>query len=157
MYTYRIETTSVPRSISSLDFFNAHPVSSSMDDSFNKYHNIFQQLAIKGRNNDISVGDCGMSTVNLSDFIACLGMTVQKNDHSNCHFYGNPHYFQRLPRGHDCGRIPLSVLCPKSLNWLLEWCRFYFFFMSVYLPSNITSSEPHSVWFTFSFHQQLFI
>jgi hypothetical protein len=49
-----------------------------MDDTFNKYHNIFQQLAIKGRNNAISVGDCGMSTVNLSDFIACLGMTVQK-------------------------------------------------------------------------------
>jgi hypothetical protein len=49
-----------------------------MDDSFQKYQNIFKQLAAKGRHNVVSVGDCGMSTVNFSEFLNCLGMTVQE-------------------------------------------------------------------------------
>ena len=79
----RIEATPRPRVAKSLDFFNAHPVSSSMDDTFSKYQNVFplfRQFAkgVPGRNNVITVGNCGMSTVNFSQFLSCLGMTVQE-------------------------------------------------------------------------------
>ena len=49
-----------------------------MDDSYFNSPNVFRQLATRGRNNVISVGDCGMSTVNFSQFLSCLGMTVQQ-------------------------------------------------------------------------------
>ncbi len=50
-----------------------------MDNDYQKYQNIFRQLAAKDKkNNVISVGDCGMSTVNFSQFLFCLGMTVQE-------------------------------------------------------------------------------
>ena len=56
-------------------------VFSSFDDAY--YYNsgnILQELTAKksGRNNVITVGDCGMSTVNFSQFLSCLGMTVQE-------------------------------------------------------------------------------
>jgi hypothetical protein len=81
----RIESTPVPmlpifqRDIGSLDFFNANPIVGSMDDSYQKYHNLFHRLSSKDKkNNVISVGDCGMSTVNFSQFLSCLGLTVQE-------------------------------------------------------------------------------
>jgi len=79
----RIEPTAVPRSISPSDIFRgngkvANKVYSSLDDSFFNSQNIFRQLATRGRDNVISVGDCGMSTVNFSEFLSCLGMTVQE-------------------------------------------------------------------------------
>ena len=49
-----------------------------MDDSYFNSPNVFRQLATRGRNNVISVGDCGMSTVNFSQFLSCLGLTVQQ-------------------------------------------------------------------------------
>jgi hypothetical protein len=56
----------------------ANKVYSSFDDSFYNTQNNIRQLAIRGRNNVISVGNCGMSTVNFSEFLSCLGMTVQE-------------------------------------------------------------------------------
>jgi hypothetical protein len=53
-------------------------ISSSFDDSYLNTMNIFRQLASKGSNNVISVGNCGMSTVNFSQFLSCLGLTVQE-------------------------------------------------------------------------------
>nr|CAH0101192.1 unnamed protein product [Daphnia galeata] len=38
----------------------------------------FKNYLIASRNNVITVGNCGMSTVNLSQFLSCLGMTVQE-------------------------------------------------------------------------------
>jgi hypothetical protein len=67
------------RDIGSLDFFNANPIVGSMDDSYQKYHNLFHRLSSKDqKNNVISVGNCGMSTVNFSQFLSCLGLTVQE-------------------------------------------------------------------------------
>ena len=67
------------RDIGSLDFFNANPIVGSMDDSYQKYHNLFHRLSSKDqKNNVISVGNCGMSTVNFSQFLFCLGLTVQE-------------------------------------------------------------------------------
>ena len=56
-------------------------VFSSFDDAY--YYNsgnILQELTAKksGRNNVITVGDCGMSTVNFSQFLSCLGLNVQQ-------------------------------------------------------------------------------
>ena len=77
---HRVEATEAPRgrSLGALDFYNANKVYSSMDDSYFNSQNIFRQLATRGRNNIISVGDCGMSTVNFGQFLSCLGMTVQE-------------------------------------------------------------------------------
>jgi hypothetical protein len=67
------------RDIGSLDFFNVNPIVGSMDDSFQKYQNLFHQLSSKDKKNYvISVGNCGMSTVNFSQFLSCLGLTVQE-------------------------------------------------------------------------------
>ncbi|EFX85983.1 hypothetical protein DAPPUDRAFT_237268 [Daphnia pulex] len=79
----RIEPTTLPRSISPMNIFKGNKLAynkvySSFDDSLYNSHNIFRQLAMKGRNNVISVGDCGMSTVNFNEFLSCLGMTVQE-------------------------------------------------------------------------------
>jgi hypothetical protein len=53
-----------------------------MDDSFRQYQNVlplFRHFSKSvGRNNVVSVGNCGMSTVNFSEFLSCLGMTVQQ-------------------------------------------------------------------------------
>ena len=54
------------------------PLSSLEDDSYRTSVNIFRQLAVKGRNNQIPVGNCGMSTVNLSQLLSSLGLTVQE-------------------------------------------------------------------------------
>ncbi|KAK4012585.1 hypothetical protein OUZ56_024825 [Daphnia magna] len=70
-----IQPTPVPRAIHRL---YPERVSSSFDDTYFKSQNIFRQLAAKGHSNKITVGDCGLSTVNLSQFLACLGMTVQE-------------------------------------------------------------------------------
>ncbi|XP_046454704.1 uncharacterized protein LOC124202402 [Daphnia pulex] len=79
----KIESTAVPRSMSPMDIYRgnklmANKVYSSFDDSFYNTQNNIRQLAIRGRNNVISVGNCGMSTVNFSEFLSCLGMTVQE-------------------------------------------------------------------------------
>ena len=53
-------------------------LSSLEDDSYRTSVNIFRQLAVKGMNNQIPVGDCGKTTVNLSQLLSCLGLTVQE-------------------------------------------------------------------------------
>ena len=57
---------------------NAERIFSSFDDNYYNSLNIFRQLTAKGRNNIITVGDCGKSTVNFSQFLSCLGLTVQE-------------------------------------------------------------------------------
>jgi hypothetical protein len=77
MFDHRIEPTVAPLTFRSLVNSNAI-LSSFEDDSYRTSVNIFQQLAVKGRNNRIPVGNCGMSTVNLSQLLSCLGLTVQE-------------------------------------------------------------------------------
>ena len=78
----RIEATPLPRVTRSLDIFNTAVSSSMLDDSFRQYQNVlplFRHFSKSvGRNNVVSVGNCGMSTVNFSEFLSCLGMTVQQ-------------------------------------------------------------------------------
>lgn len=74
---YRIETTpavSFPRH-SRID---PEPVDSSFRDFHYDSVNAFRKLASYGSKNIISVGDCGGSVVNFSQFLSCLGMTVQE-------------------------------------------------------------------------------
>ncbi|XP_057378404.1 uncharacterized protein LOC130700375 [Daphnia carinata] len=73
-----IEATPVPRALNPMNFYNSEKVIGSFDDSYFNSQNIFRQIAAKGRSNKITVGDCGQSTVNLSEFLSCLGMTVQE-------------------------------------------------------------------------------
>nr|SVE76294.1 EOG090X03NS [Daphnia longispina] len=73
----RIEPTVAPLTFRSIVDSNAI-LSSFNDDSYRTSVNIFRQLAVKGRNNRIPVGNCGMSTVNLSQLLSCLGLTVQE-------------------------------------------------------------------------------
>ncbi|EFX85986.1 hypothetical protein DAPPUDRAFT_237265 [Daphnia pulex] len=68
------DTPILPRS----KFQLADRIVSSFDDSYSSTLNIFRQLEARGRNNIITVGNCGMSTVNFSEFLSCLGMTVQE-------------------------------------------------------------------------------
>jgi hypothetical protein len=77
MINCRIEPTVAPLTFRSLVDSNAI-LSSFNDDSYRTSVNIFRQLAVKGRNNRIPVGNCGMSTVNLSQLLSCLGLTVQE-------------------------------------------------------------------------------
>ena len=79
MMSCRVETTPAPRShdFNSKDFKN-YMIASSFEEAHFNNVNPFRQLAIQGRNNVITVGNCGMSTVNLSQFLSCLGMTVQE-------------------------------------------------------------------------------
>ncbi|XP_057378528.1 uncharacterized protein LOC130700492 [Daphnia carinata] len=72
-----IETTSVPQTINSLGIFKGKNVVSSFDDSYVNTQNLFRQLAANP-GNLITVGNCGQSTVNLSQFLSCLGLTVQE-------------------------------------------------------------------------------
>jgi hypothetical protein len=77
----RVEATTAPRAeraLSALDYYNADRIFSSFDDSYSNKQNLFRQLSNRGRNNVISVGNCGMSTVNFSQFLSCLGLTVQE-------------------------------------------------------------------------------
>lgn len=39
--------------------------------------NLFRQLVANGQNNLFTVGDCGQTTVNLSQFMECLGLSIQ--------------------------------------------------------------------------------
>ncbi|XP_057378560.2 uncharacterized protein LOC130700528 [Daphnia carinata] len=71
-----IETTRAPRLTTKR--YNSETVRSSFDNSYSASVNIFRQLAAKHRSNKITVGDCGLSTVNLSQFLSCLGMTLQE-------------------------------------------------------------------------------
>jgi hypothetical protein len=75
----RVEATPAPRShdFNSKDFKN-YMIASSFEEAYLNNVNPFRQLAIQGRNNVITVGNCGQSTVNLSQFLSCLGMTVQE-------------------------------------------------------------------------------
>lgn len=73
-----VETTAVPRAVNSLDIFKGNNVFSSFDDSYFNTQNLFSQLRAKGGSNVITVGDCGRSTVNLVQFLSCLGLTVQE-------------------------------------------------------------------------------
>ncbi|XP_046657556.1 uncharacterized protein LOC124350769 [Daphnia pulicaria] len=76
-----VEATTAPRAeraLSALDYYNADRIFSSFDDSYLNKQNLFRQLSNRGRNNVISVGNCGMSTVNFSQFLSCLGLTVQE-------------------------------------------------------------------------------
>ena len=79
MMSCRVETTPAPRShdFNSKDFKN-YMIASSFEEAHFNNVNPFRQLAIQGRNNVITVDNCGMSTVNLSQFLSCLGMTVQE-------------------------------------------------------------------------------
>ncbi|EFX85958.1 hypothetical protein DAPPUDRAFT_308998 [Daphnia pulex] len=73
-----IEPTAAPLTFRSLAD-SSNVIASSFDDnSFHTSVNIFRQLAVKGRNNRIPVGDCGMKIVNLSQLLSCLGLTVQE-------------------------------------------------------------------------------
>ena len=74
--TNRVEPTLAPPSLR--QFLTSDRIFGSFDDSFTGSMNILQQLQAKGRNNVITVGNCGMSTVNFSQFLSCLGMTVQE-------------------------------------------------------------------------------
>ncbi len=58
--------------------YNAERVFSSFDDNYYNSLNIFRKLAIRGRNNAITVGDCGQKTVDFSQFFSCIGLTVQE-------------------------------------------------------------------------------
>ncbi|KAI9553400.1 hypothetical protein GHT06_021303 [Daphnia sinensis] len=73
-----IEATPVPRALKPMNFHASEKVIGSFDDAYVNSQNIFRQIAVKGRSNKITVGDCGHSTVNLSEFLNCLGMTVQE-------------------------------------------------------------------------------
>lgn len=53
-------------------------VFSSLDDASYSGNHYRQPVVTRGRNNVISVGDCGMSTVNFSEFLSCLGLDVQQ-------------------------------------------------------------------------------
>uniref|UniRef100_A0A0P5N3Q1 Uncharacterized protein n=1 Tax=Daphnia magna TaxID=35525 RepID=A0A0P5N3Q1_9CRUS len=75
---FGIEATPIPRALNPMNFYNSEKVIGSFDDTYFNSQNIFRQIAAKGRSNKITVGDCGQSTVNLSQFLACLGMTVQE-------------------------------------------------------------------------------
>ena len=77
MINCRMEPTVAPLTFRSIVDSNAI-LSSFNDDSYRTSVNIFRQLAVKGRNNRIPVGNCGMSTVNLSQLLSCLGLTVQE-------------------------------------------------------------------------------
>nr|CAH0101193.1 unnamed protein product [Daphnia galeata] len=114
-----VEATPAPRSpkFNSKDFKN-HVISSSFDDAYFNNMNLFRQLAATNRNNVVTVGDCGMSTVNFSQFLSCLGMTVQEtNDNIDGHFYGNLDLLQRLQHNDSDGlhsvRFLLSLLSFK--------------------------------------------
>ena len=72
----RIEPTLAPPSLRQI--LTSDRIFGSFDDSFTGSMNILRQLQAKGRNNVITVGNCGMSTVNFSQFLSCLGMTVQE-------------------------------------------------------------------------------
>ncbi|KAK4012584.1 hypothetical protein OUZ56_024824 [Daphnia magna] len=63
-----VEITTAPQ----LSPVDVNSIVSSIDDSTS----LFRQL--RGLGNVISVGDCGRSTVNLSQFLSCLGLTVQE-------------------------------------------------------------------------------
>lgn len=63
-----VEITTAPQ----LSPVDVSSIVSSIDDSTS----LFRQL--RGLGNVISVGDCGRSTVNLSQFLSCLGLTVQE-------------------------------------------------------------------------------
>ena len=60
--------------------YNSERIFSSFDDNNNYFNslNVFRQLVVKGRNNIITVGDCGKSTVDFVHFLSCLGLTVQE-------------------------------------------------------------------------------
>ncbi|XP_046657548.1 uncharacterized protein LOC124350761 [Daphnia pulicaria] len=78
-----IEATPVPR-VSRMGLGSSHRynsnlrVFSSFDDASYYGNNYRQPVVTRGRNNVISVGDCGMSTVNFSEFLSCLGLDVQQ-------------------------------------------------------------------------------
>ncbi|XP_046657532.1 uncharacterized protein LOC124350749 [Daphnia pulicaria] len=78
----KVEATKAPRALNFNSHFNNYQqqqVASSFDDSYTNYVNLFRTLSTtRGRNNVISVGDCGLSTVNISEFLSCLGMTLQE-------------------------------------------------------------------------------
>ncbi|XP_046657539.1 uncharacterized protein LOC124350754 [Daphnia pulicaria] len=71
-----IEPTDAP--ILSRSRFQADKIVSSFDDSYSSTLDVFRQLEARARNKIITVGNCGMSTVNFSEFLSCLGMTVQE-------------------------------------------------------------------------------
>jgi hypothetical protein len=114
----RVEATPAPRSprFNSKDF-NSQMISSSFDDSYLNTMNIFRQLASKGSNNVISVGDCGMSTVNFSQFLSCLGLTVQETTTLTATFTETitsigPNYNTMTVRGCTPAGFPYRY-CPK--------------------------------------------
>ncbi|EFX85778.1 hypothetical protein DAPPUDRAFT_309076 [Daphnia pulex] len=79
----KIEASKAPRALNFNSNFNNYQqqqVASSFDDSYTNYVNLFRTLSTtRGRNNNvISVGNCGLTTVNISEFLSCLGMTVQE-------------------------------------------------------------------------------
>ncbi len=75
----RVEASKAPRALNFNSNFHNYQVASSFDDSYTNYVNLFRQLSTRGRNNNvISVGNCGLSTVNISEFLSCLGMTLQE-------------------------------------------------------------------------------
>jgi hypothetical protein len=79
----RVEATKAPRALNFNSNFNNYQqqqVASSFDDSYTNYVNLFRTLSTtRGRNNNvISVGNCGLQTVNISEFLSCLGMTLQE-------------------------------------------------------------------------------
>ncbi|EFX85985.1 hypothetical protein DAPPUDRAFT_308992 [Daphnia pulex] len=113
-----VEATTAPRAeralLSALDYYNADRIFSSFDDSYLNKQNLFRQLSNRGRNNVISVGNCGMSTVNFSQFLSCLGLTVQETTtltatFTDTSFTGTTHNTMTVKHCTPAG-FPISVL-----------------------------------------------
>lgn len=49
-----------------------------MDDRYSDLQNIFRRWEVSGRSKSITVGDCGQTTVNFSQFLSCLGFNLQE-------------------------------------------------------------------------------
>ncbi|EFX85777.1 hypothetical protein DAPPUDRAFT_309075 [Daphnia pulex] len=114
-----IETTIIPRDLTQKEILAAHHLFSSMDDSYFQSQNIFNQLANRRRSNVITVGNCGMSTVNLVDFLSCLGMTVQETTTLTATFtethYSSSGYTVMTVMGCTPAGFPY-LYCPVDLN-----------------------------------------
>ncbi|XP_046657377.1 mucin-5AC-like isoform X2 [Daphnia pulicaria] len=114
-----IETTTIPRDLTQKEILAAHNLFSSMDDSYFQSQNIFKQLANRRRSNVITVGNCGMSTVNLVDFLSCLGMTVQETTTLTATFtethYSSSGYTVMTVMGCTPAGFPY-LYCPANLN-----------------------------------------
>lgn len=112
-----MEITITPQLVSPL---GVDSIASSFDDSY--FTLLFQQMKPNGRDNVVSVGDCGLSTVDFSQFLSCLSLTIQQTTTLTATF--------TLTRTLSAGYIPMTVLgCTPSA------------FPYVYCPTSNTNGE----------------